>query len=174
MSPGFRIHSALALALVGIEVAIIVLHTSGVWQVKADDDNNHATAANAAQLVSQGRTIFRSDTFGDQAFWGDTLRLHKAIEGAALGGVGSGLSPAAALSAGLKVDVDEVASSAFGVIEPSDGGCRQSGGVTCLIPGKSLVIGRLIVRVGAWGAWRLAPPGVVLGGWNQYDSVPAP
>ncbi len=26
--------------------------------------------------------IFRLDTFGDQAFWGDTLKLHQAIEGA--------------------------------------------------------------------------------------------
>src|SRR5215831_17094942 len=51
------------------------------------------TTANAADLVSQGRQIFRFNTFGDQAFWGDQLGLHKAIEGAALGGVGRGLSP---------------------------------------------------------------------------------
>src|SRR5215831_3173362 len=59
----------------------------------------------AIQLVNQGRQTFRFDTFGDESFWGDTLQLHKAIEGANLGGVGPGVSPATALSLGLKVDV---------------------------------------------------------------------
>lgn len=62
--------------------------------------------SNAQQMVDQGRQIFRFDTFGDEAFWGDTLKLHQAIEGAKFGGVGPGLSPNAALGVGLKVDVD--------------------------------------------------------------------
>lgn len=61
---------------------------------------------NAAQMIADGRNTFRFDTFGDEAFWGDTLRLHQAIEGAALGGVGPGLSPSNALALGLKVDAD--------------------------------------------------------------------
>jgi hypothetical protein len=61
---------------------------------------------NAADKVTRGRTVFRSDTFGDEAFWGDTLKLHQAIEGARLGGVGAGVGPRAALGVGLKVDVD--------------------------------------------------------------------
>jgi cytochrome c2 len=61
---------------------------------------------NARQRIDEGRRIFRFDTFGDEAFWGDTVKLHLAIEGARLGGVGPGLSPNAALSLGLKVDVD--------------------------------------------------------------------
>lgn len=61
---------------------------------------------NADQLLSQGRQTFRFDTFGDEAFWGDMLQLHRAIEGAQFGGVGPGLSPNAALALGLKVDVD--------------------------------------------------------------------
>ena len=64
------------------------------------------TTANAADLVSQGRQIFRFDTFGDEAFWGDKLQLHLAIEGIGLGGIGPGLSPKGALAAGLKIDVD--------------------------------------------------------------------
>jgi hypothetical protein len=56
------------------------------------------------RLFNQGQRVFRFDTFGDQAFWGSTLQLHKAIEGSALGGVGPGLSPNGALAAGLKVD----------------------------------------------------------------------
>jgi len=61
--------------------------------------------ANANDLLTDGRTAFRFDTFGDEAFWGDTLQLHKAIEGAGLGGVGPGISPNTALNLGLKVDV---------------------------------------------------------------------
>ena len=61
---------------------------------------------NAAEKARRGRQVFRFDTFGDEAFWGGTLKLHQAIEGAALGGVGGGVSPAAALGAGLKIDVD--------------------------------------------------------------------
>ena len=60
----------------------------------------------AADKVKRGQTVFRFDTFGDEAFWGDTLKLHQAIEGAAMGGVGPGLSPANALAAGLKIDID--------------------------------------------------------------------
>ena len=56
------------------------------------------------RLFRQGRHVCRQATFGDQAFWGGALRLHKAIEGSKLGGVGPGLSPKAALGAGLKVD----------------------------------------------------------------------
>ena len=55
-------------------------------------------------MLVQGRDTFRFDTFGDEAFWGDTLQLHKAIEGSKFGGVGAGVSPATALSVGLKVD----------------------------------------------------------------------
>ena len=62
--------------------------------------------ANADRMLAQGRHTFRFDTFGDEAFWGDTLHLHQAIEGAKLGGLGPGVSPATALAVGLKVDVD--------------------------------------------------------------------
>jgi len=58
------------------------------------------------QLINEGRQIFRFDTFGDEAFWGDTLKLHQAIAGAANGGVGPGVSPKTALAVGLKVDSD--------------------------------------------------------------------
>jgi hypothetical protein len=82
-------------------------------RVRGQADNKDGTADNATQLVTQGRQIFRSDTFGDEAFWGDTLKLHQAIEGMALGGVGPGVSPATALSVGLKVDVDALPSNVF-------------------------------------------------------------
>jgi hypothetical protein len=56
--------------------------------------------------ILRGRKVFRFDTFGDQAFWGDTLGLHRAIAGRANGGVGAGLSAKTALELGLKVDVE--------------------------------------------------------------------
>jgi len=61
---------------------------------------------NAVDKVNRGRRIFRFDTFGDQAFWGGTLKLHQAIEGARFGGVGPGVSPRTALAVGLKIDID--------------------------------------------------------------------
>lgn len=61
---------------------------------------------NAQQMLEQGRQIFRYDTFGDEAYWTDTLKLHRAIEGQKLGGIGPGVSPKTALSVGLKVDMD--------------------------------------------------------------------
>ena len=65
----------------------------------------------AQRTLKTGRRIFRFDTFGNEAFWGDTLRLHEAIAGRANGGVGSGVSPATALAVGLKVDVNALPNS---------------------------------------------------------------
>ncbi len=69
-------------------------------------DFDRAVRAHADDLFESGRETFRFDTFGDEVFWGDTLRLHEAIAGADNGGVGPGVSPNQALALGLKVDVD--------------------------------------------------------------------
>jgi len=65
-----------------------------------------AILTNASQMIEEGRRIFRFDTFGDEAFWGGQLKLHQALAGAALGGVGPGVTPKAALGLGLKIDAD--------------------------------------------------------------------
>ena len=62
-------------------------------------------------MLKNGRNIFRFDTFGDQAFWGDTLKLHQSIEGVDHGGIGPGVSPSTALAVGLKVDLDALPQS---------------------------------------------------------------
>jgi mono/diheme cytochrome c family protein len=49
-------------------------------------------------LVEAGKDIFRFDTFGDEKYWTDTLRMHEIIQAA--------VTPAVALGVGLKVDVD--------------------------------------------------------------------
>jgi hypothetical protein len=63
-------------------------------------------AFNTLDMINEGRQTFRFDTFGDEAFWGGILGLHKAIEGHKFGGVGDGVSPKIALAVGLKVDSD--------------------------------------------------------------------
>ena len=62
-------------------------------------------------MLKEGQHTFRFDTFGDEAWWGDTLHLHEAIEGVRFGGIGPGISPATALSLGLKVDLDALPQS---------------------------------------------------------------
>jgi len=67
---------------------------------------DHGIRQSALKMLREGQQTFRHDTFGDEQFWGDTLRLHEAIEGADHGGAGPGLTPRTALALGLKVDVD--------------------------------------------------------------------
>lgn len=69
-----------------------------------DDEAPDAVIADAQEMIREGRATFRFDTFGSEQFWGGQLELHRAIAGEALGGVGPGLSPTAALELGLKVD----------------------------------------------------------------------
>jgi hypothetical protein len=66
---------------------------------------------NIVRMIDEGRRTFRFDTFGDEAFWGDALRLHQAIAGEKLGGVGPGISPRAAIKLGFKVDADRLPKS---------------------------------------------------------------
>ena len=48
--------------------------------------------------ASSGRQIFRFDTYGDETFWTDTLRIHEVIETA--------VDPKTALAVGLKIDAE--------------------------------------------------------------------
>ena len=76
-----------ALALTGAFAAVLLASCNG----------DEVTGLNPA-LVADGRTIFRFDTYGDETFWTDTLRLHEVIR--------TSVSPKTALSVGLKVDLD--------------------------------------------------------------------
>jgi hypothetical protein len=91
----------LAILLSGVAVTVATLSIRIDRSVHAADD---PVAVDAQKMIAEGRQTFRFDTFGDEKFWGDTLRLHQAVEGAKFGGVGPGLSPVAALRLGLKVD----------------------------------------------------------------------
>ena len=102
-----------------------------------------AIAQNAQSMIGAGRQTFRFDTFGDEAFWGDTLKLHQAIEGSALGGVGAGVSPAAALAVGLKVDTDSLPASLVEAV--------QNGAVDLNSPATTLALLKLNAVVGVTG-----------------------
>lgn len=94
-----------ALAAVGL-FSVVTTPANGDQKVRSVSHTDLQNLQSALEQIKDGRQIFRYDTFGDQAFWGDALRLHTAIAGSANGGVGAGLSPKAALATGLKVDVE--------------------------------------------------------------------
>ena len=116
-------------------------------------------ASHGADLMASGRDIFRFDTFGDEAFWSGTLKLHQAIAGSKFGGVGAGMGPSTALAVGLKLDVDKVppqvlaaishnaidlndpantlalldANAVIGVVPAPGPSARQGIGITCAL-----------------------------------------
>lgn len=79
--------------------ALLILASAGV-AVSCDDDSPTAPGIDQLDpvLIAEGKEIFRYDTFGDEKYWTDTLRMHEVIAQA--------VTPAVALSVGLKVDAD--------------------------------------------------------------------
>lgn len=67
------------------------------------------SAMGGSGMVERGEDIFRNDTFGDEAFWTDTLRLHQVVQ--------ASVSPETALGVGLKVDADRLPE---GILETAD------------------------------------------------------
>src|SRR3954471_11460833 len=103
--------------LVGVSVtlaliAILVASFGATRHAIAQDSTSSIAAtgttssivSHATDAIRNGRHTFRFDTFGDESFWGATVRLHEAIEGSRFGGVGGGFSPRAARALGCKVD----------------------------------------------------------------------
>ena len=80
-------------------LSLLILGAAGT-AVSCDDDS--PTAPRIEQLdpvlIAEGKEIFRHDTFGDEKYWTDTLRMHEVIQAA--------VTPAVALSVGLKVDAE--------------------------------------------------------------------
>jgi hypothetical protein len=109
-----RVAGALAIVAV-ISVVACSLPISGVKTEQAvetqkapEESFDSKIDRHSADLIAEGRKIFRYDTFGSEAFWGTELHLHQAIAGEKFGGVGPGISPRQALQLGLKVDVGAV------------------------------------------------------------------
>jgi len=129
---------------------VVIAAMSRSAPVGAESRKHNPVVDNAVHKVQQGEQIFRFDTFGDQAFWGDTLKLHQAIEGATLGGVGAGVSPKTALAVGLKVDVDALPSNLVQQIE--------HGTVNLDDPAVTLALLKLNAVVGLTGFFNSSDP----------------
>ncbi|MEO8016214.1 MAG: c-type cytochrome [Pseudomonadota bacterium] len=71
-----------------LALAAAVLFSGSSLSASADDQS----------LVSDGKKIFRFDTFGDEQLWTDKLGLHKVVE--------ANVDPTTALKVGLKVDAE--------------------------------------------------------------------
>jgi mono/diheme cytochrome c family protein len=68
--------------------ALVAAAALGLWSCGESDETS----------VTDGREIFRHETFGDERLWTDTLHMNEVIETA--------VDPTTALSVGLKVDSD--------------------------------------------------------------------
>ena len=83
-------------------------------------NNHHSKPGNGGNSpIETGKQIFRFDTFGDEDFWSGLLHIDKAIAGSANGGFEPGVSPVAALEAGLKVDVEALPAEAIAALNRS-------------------------------------------------------
>ena len=86
-------------------------------------------------LVEAGREIFRFDTYGDETFWTDTLRMHEVIQAA--------VDPTTALSVGLKVDADALPAEVVQGI--------QSGAISLTDPATTVALLKLNAVLGLKG-----------------------
>jgi len=108
-----------------------------------NQDFDDVIQCNARGLIQQGQEIFRFDTFGDESFWGDSLKLHQAISGTKFGGVGPGVSPRTALAVGLKLDSEALPSNLVEAI--------QKGNIDLDDPANTLTLLKLNAVVGITG-----------------------
>jgi mono/diheme cytochrome c family protein len=92
-------------------------------------------AAEQAALVAEGKQIFRFDTFGDEAHWTDTLRMHEVISTA--------VSPVTALAVGLKVDAE--------ALPPAVAKGIQDGSIDLKSPDTTVALLKLDAVVGLKG-----------------------
>jgi cytochrome c553 len=95
------------------------------------------------KLVSDGKNIFRFDTFGDEEFWSGLLHIDKAIAGSKNGGFGPGVSPNTALKVGLKVDATALPAEVVAGI--------QSGAISLDDPASTIALLKLNAVVGVKG-----------------------
>jgi len=142
----FNLHSATITTAGGtISGAPATTPTEVVEVLPVYTRNPHdlAISDNSFTLLSQGRQIFRFDTFGDEDFWGGALKLHLAVAGTNNGGVGPGLSPKTALGIGLKVDAEALPTNLVDLI--------TAGQVNLDDPATTLALLQLNAVVGVTG-----------------------
>jgi cytochrome c5 len=118
-------------------LAISILAT--VAGCGSSNNNNTATTSADAPpdpvLAAQGKDIFRTDSFGDEAFWTDALGMNQVIA--------SAVSPTVALSVGLKVDADALPPAVVQGI--------QNGSISLTDPATTVALLKLNAVVGLKG-----------------------
>jgi len=87
-----------------------------------------------ATLAAQGQDIFRNDTFGDETFWTDTLRMNEVIPT---------VPPMKALAVGLKVDAEALPAEVVAGV--------QSGAIRLTDPATTVALVKLNAVVGVHG-----------------------
>jgi hypothetical protein len=123
---------------------VVLLFLAGALVItQCTKEKNNPAPPDQLTLVQDGKQIFRNDDFGDDDFWSGLLHLDKAIAGAANGGYGSGVSPATALSVGLKVDADALPADVVTAI--------KTGNVDLNNPATTLALLKLNSVVGVKG-----------------------
>src|SRR5438309_216371 len=83
-----------------VAVVAFAIVACGLTVFVAACDQSTGLSPNDPALIASGKDIFRFDTFGDETFWTDTLRMHEVIS--------SAVDPTTALSVGIKVDTDSL------------------------------------------------------------------
>lgn len=114
---------------------VVVLVTAALASCDSTTDTGPDDEELDPVLVAEGREIFRFDTFGNEAYWTQTAKLHEVI--------GSSVSPALALQVGLKVDVDALPAGVRSAI--------QYGAVDLDDPQTTLALLKLNAVVGVQG-----------------------
>src|SRR5215510_1365523 len=97
--PGYRF----TFAVLAFASAVSTLAAAGC---SSDEDKPRAVDPT---LAAMGKDIFRMDTFGDETFWTDTLKMNEVIQ--------SAVSPMTALSVGLKVDAEAIPAEVVAAIQ---------------------------------------------------------
>ena len=109
--------------------------TCGAIVALAACSNDSTGSQPSPALIAQGKDIFRFETFGDETFWTDTLRMHEVIEHA--------VDPTTALTVGLKVDTDSLPAEVVAGI--------QSGAISLTDPATTVALLKLNAVIGVIG-----------------------
>jgi mono/diheme cytochrome c family protein len=119
----------------GASIAAVVGCSIAAWMVGCGDSGPSSPEPPDPTLVVQGRDIFRFDTYGDETFWTDTLRMHEVIQAA--------VDPTTALAVGLKVDAEALPTEVVQGI--------QSGAISLTDPATTVALLKLNAVVGLKG-----------------------
>src|SRR5215210_5760574 len=103
--------------------------------VACSDNDSTGSEPPDPELATQGKDIFRFETYGDESFWTDTLRIHDVIT--------SAVDPTTALSVGLKVDAEALPAEVVQGI--------QNGSISLTDPATTVALLKLNAVVGLKG-----------------------